>query len=61
MADPERLKDIACWMMSSSDTYRDGVEVARAAYELQRLRGQPLNAPTEFGPSYAMTPDPEDD
>jgi hypothetical protein len=57
MADIERLKDIACFMMSEADFYRDGVEVARAAYELQRLRQIVGNLP----PSYQLSQDPDDD
>lgn len=58
MADIERLKDIACYMISEPDTYRDGCEVARAAYELQRLRKMLQQA---MGPSYQLATDPDDD
>ena len=75
MADIERLKDIATDMISNPDTYRDGVEIARAAYELQRIRDYiraTLNRARQDGgfspiypkggsPSYTLVPDPDDD
>jgi hypothetical protein len=69
MADIERLKDIASDMISHPDTYRDGVEVARAAYELQRIReiiAASLTRPSMIDPkgerpSYSLALDPEDD
>jgi len=75
MADIERLKDIACYMMSEPETYRDGVEIARASYELQRIRDYirtTLNRARQDGgfspidpkgdsPSYTLVPDPDDD
>ena len=38
MTDVARLKQIACYMVSDPDTCSDGAEVARAVYEIERLR-----------------------